>query len=171
MSDKKEKVLETINLKIEVPLPAGAKKDDKPEVIEVACDYDKERGTIRLGKKPYEQVLDQLGVTPEVRKVVVNAMGAIDRAALPVLKDVLLKDQNGESASMTLGQGAFSKDYGMRGQVHHKGKSPATGLPYETTKYGVISATTYMPFDRELRAEGGLCNQVANECEAYFKKK
>lgn len=157
MSEKKVEVLEILGRPVE-------------ETIKV----NKETGAIEkvtysMTKADLEHIQSEHGLTKEVRKVVVEVNDLVAEAAAKFI-DVQSRAHGCVPVHARIGNGNGALELGITPVKTFKGTKPGTDEPYETTKYGTVTCTTNYQFSREMRAEGGLLDQIAKNQEDAIKK-
>jgi len=126
--------------------------------------------TVTMKKDQYNDILEKKGITAEVRKVMEDGLRDVAKDAIIAAKDMCLKGK-GANVEMRLGTGSFSQNIKLVGKKCFSGRNPATGEEIHKTNYGVVNAELNLAFGKDFKGEGGLLQQVADECRNYFESK
>lgn len=136
---------------------------------------------VNMKKADFDAVLEEKGVTKEVRKVVQKAHDDIAQDVLRSERDWLLKINKGvkendpkfvRSVEARLGgTGDGSMAIKLTGHKAHNGVDLKTHKPYTTHKWGTASITiNYSPCP-EMRKEGGLLDELSKQFEKAIPAK
>lgn len=152
---------------------------EKPETLKIlGKDLDltvKTNGeaVVSMKKSDFDSVLESKGVTKEVRKTVQQAHDEITSDVLKAENDWLLKANKGKketdpkfikSIEARLGgTGDGSMAIKLTAHKVHNGVDLKTKKPYSTHKWGVASVTLNYSLAADVRREGGLMEQIAND--------
>lgn len=92
-----------------------------------------DKGGFKVSKSEQAKILDGLGVTKDVRKVITDAENAIAEAAVEFTGTQVLKSK--EAVTLVLGSGDSKVTYGMKAKSTNR--NPADGSTI--TSYGAFS--------------------------------
>ncbi len=127
-----------------------------------------------LRKADFDAVLDEKGVTSEVRKCVTKAQDEIISEVSKAETKFLLEANKGKkeddptfikSFDARLGANNFSMSVKKVVHTFSSGKAPGTGKPYEKHDYGRTIVTLNYEAAAELRKEGGQFDLEAKQFE------
>ncbi len=158
MSEKKVEALELLGKPVAENVKIN-KETGKPEKI-----------VYSMLKSDLDAIQAEHGLTKEVKAVVTEVNDLVAEAAAKFIATQSIANKC-LPVTLKLGSGNGSIEASIAPEKVYSGKKPNTNETYETHKFGTVTMTTNYVFSRELRAEGGVLDQIAKDMEEAMKKR
>lgn len=123
------------------------------------------------GQKAWHAILEEKGVTEEVRRTVVETVGQLAEECYKVEGQILKDNEELDRATINCGTGNFALDTSIVRHRHHSGQHPTTKEPFEADRFAIPSIGLEIRVPGALRKEGGVLAELEADFSKRFAKK